>query len=69
MWHLTKDQDVQLSEVDPFLFSAAEQLKNGSQSVATLMVDWAQSSSQALDHDRLLRVLSEAKTLGIVDTV
>lgn len=68
MWDLSDDGHVRLSQVDPLLFTALEQLQEGPKPVAELMLVCA-NSSQAVDYDRLMRVLTEAKNLRLVETL
>jgi radical SAM superfamily enzyme YgiQ (UPF0313 family) len=69
MWHLTDDRQVRLSRIDPFLYASLQQLRDGPQPVASLVVGWATEAGERLDCDHALAVLSEARTLRIVDTV
>jgi len=68
MWHRSRDNQIQLSQIDGFLHTALQSLQNGPQPVAALMMEWAEADAQALDYDRLMKVLSEAKTLNILET-
>jgi hypothetical protein len=69
LWYRSDDGFARLSKVAPFLYAAVEQLQQGPQPVAALMVDWAQDGERAVDYDRLVHTLSEARTLRILETV
>lgn len=69
MWHLAANGRIQLSQVDPFLYAVIGKLKEGSQPVAALMVDWIENDTNILDYERLTNVLGEARELNIVETV
>lgn len=69
LWHLAENGRIQLSQVDSFLHSVLGKLKNGSQTVAALMVDWVQDDGNALDYDRLRNALTEALELNIVEAL
>jgi radical SAM superfamily enzyme YgiQ (UPF0313 family) len=69
MWDLVDGNRIRLSQVDPFLYATIGQLQQGPQPVASLMVDWAADSGEALDAHRLMHVLNEAKSMRIVETV
>jgi tRNA A37 methylthiotransferase MiaB len=69
LWDLSDSRRIRLSQVDPFLFAAVEHLQEGPQPVARLIVDWAKEAEEALDYDRLMLTLTEARTLRIVETL
>jgi pyruvate-formate lyase-activating enzyme len=69
MWDLVDGSRIRLSQVDPFLYAAIGQLQQGPQPVARLMVDWAADSGEALDAHRLMHVLTEAKSMRILEAV
>jgi len=69
MWDLVDGTRIRLSQVDPFLYTAVGQLQEGPQPVASLMADWAAGSGEALDTHRLMQVLTEAKSMRILETV
>ena len=69
MWDLAEDRNVRLSRVDPFLCAALEQLQRGPQPVAALMANWVEAGGDALDYDRVIHVLTEARTMRFVETV
>jgi radical SAM superfamily enzyme YgiQ (UPF0313 family) len=69
MWHLAEGNRIQLSEVDEFLYTVVRQLKAGPQPIAALMVEWAGVGSDGLDYDRLMKALSDARTMRILETV
>lgn len=69
MWHRSPDNRIQFSQIDEFLHTALQRLQEGPQPVAALMTEWAQNESHALDYDRLMKSLSEAQTLHILETV
>lgn len=69
LWYRSDDGAAHMSQVDPFLFAAIEQLQRGPKPVAALMVDWAQGDDHPADFDRLMHVLTEARTMRIVETV
>jgi radical SAM superfamily enzyme YgiQ (UPF0313 family) len=69
MWHLAANGSIQLSEVDSFLHTVVGKLREGSQPVAALMVEWVQNNRNALDYERLTNVLTEARELDIVETI
>jgi radical SAM superfamily enzyme YgiQ (UPF0313 family) len=68
MWNLSEDGRIRLSQLDPFLFMALEHLRQGPKPVAELMIEWA-DTGQALDYDRFMRVLTEAKSLHLVEAL
>jgi len=68
MWDLSDEGGIRLSQVDPLLFSALEQLEEGPKPVAEIMIEWA-SSGQSIDYERLIHVLTEAKKLQLVETL
>lgn len=67
VWHLTENDRIQLVQVSAFLYAAIERLKTGPQQVAALMLEWTETSDQALDYDRLIGALAQARELGIVE--
>jgi hypothetical protein len=69
MWDLTGERRIRLSRVDPFLFDAVEELQRGPQPVAALMARWIEDRGEAFDYDRLLHVLTEARTMHVLETV
>jgi pyruvate-formate lyase-activating enzyme len=70
MWDLSDERQVRLSRIDPFLFMALEQLQEGPQPVASLMLEWAnQADGEGLEYHRLMHVLAEARTMQILETV
>jgi hypothetical protein len=69
LWHLAEKGRIQLSQVDSLLYSTVAKLKDGSQPVAALLVDWVQDNGTTLDYDRLANVLTEARELNIVETL
>ena len=68
MWDLSDDGRIRLSQLDPFLFMALEHLQQGPKPVAALMLEWA-DTGQALDYDRFMRILTEAKSLHLVEAL
>lgn len=68
MWELSEGGSIRLSQIDPFLFMALEQLQNGPKPVAELMIEWA-DTGQALDYERFMNILTEAKSLRLVEAV
>lgn len=68
MWDRTEDDGIRLSQVDPFLFMALEQLQKGPKPVAELMIEWA-DAGQALEYERLMNILTEANSLHLVEAV
>jgi hypothetical protein len=66
VWDLSDDGGIRLSQVDPLLFMALEQLQEGPKPVAALMIEWA-NTGQAIDYNRLMQVLTEATTLRLVE--
>jgi hypothetical protein len=69
MWDLVDGTRIRLSQVDPFLYAAIGRLQQGPQAVARLIVDWAEDSGEALDAHRLMHVLTEAKSMRILEAV
>lgn len=69
MWDLSDDLRIRLSRVDPVLHNAIGKLQDGPQPVAALVLDSLQEGREALDYERFMHVLTEAKALGIVRTV
>lgn len=69
MWDLADEGRIRLSEIDSFLYDALERLRCGPQPVASLMLEWMESRGEPLDAARVINVLSEAKTLQIVETL
>jgi radical SAM superfamily enzyme YgiQ (UPF0313 family) len=69
MWHRSDDNRIQFSQIDEFLHSALQRLQEGPRPVAELMMEWAETDSRALDSDRLMKSLAEAKSLNILETV
>jgi radical SAM superfamily enzyme YgiQ (UPF0313 family) len=69
MWHRSEDNRIQFSQIDEFLHSALQRLQEGPRPVAELMIAWVETDSHALDYDRLMKSLSEAKTMNILETV
>jgi pyruvate-formate lyase-activating enzyme len=68
IWQIVEGGKIRLSQVDPFLYSVIDRLQEGPQPVAALMVEWA-AHDHALDYERLMGVLNEAKAMHIVETV
>lgn len=68
MWDLSENGRIRLSQVDSLLFSALEKLEKGPRPVAEIMIEWA-STGEAIDYNRLMQVLTEAKTLHLVETL
>ena len=68
MWDLSDNGQIRLSQVDSLLFLALEQLQKGPKPVAEIMLEWA-NTGQAIDYDRLMQVLTEAKNLRLVETL
>lgn len=70
MWDLTDNRQVRLSRIDPFLYMALGQLERGPRQVASLLLDWASTGEgDPVDSDRLIHVLTEARTRQIVETL
>jgi hypothetical protein len=70
MWDLSDDHQVRLSVVDPLLYSTLRRLQSGPKHVASLIVEWADEASGAgPEYDRLMHVLSELKTMRILEVV
>jgi radical SAM superfamily enzyme YgiQ (UPF0313 family) len=70
MWDLSDDHHVRLSVVDPLLYSTLQRLQHGPKPVASLFVEWMdEASGTAPEYDRLMHVLSELKTMRILEVV
>ena len=69
MWHRSEDNRIQFSKIDEFLHSALQGLQKGPRPIGELMMDWVETDSYALDYDRIMKSLSEARTLNILETV
>jgi pyruvate-formate lyase-activating enzyme len=67
VWRLTEDDRIQLLQVSAFVYAAIERLKLGPQRVAALMLNWTETSSEALDYDRLIGALVHARELGLME--
>jgi hypothetical protein len=67
MWELSEGS-IRLSQIDPLLGMALEQLQNGPKPVAELMIEWA-DTGRALDYERFMNVLTEAKCLRLMEAL
>jgi hypothetical protein len=71
MWDLSGERHIRLARIDPFLYLAIERLKAAPhQPVASLLLEWVGTHGDAaLEYERLMNVLAEARTMHILETV